>query len=117
MDALTPATPPTSGPPVTTPRVLRVVRPGPRTTIQDAGRPGWAHVGVTASGAADRTALRLANRLVGNPGTAAALEITLGGLEIVATTDLMLAATGAVNGPPQSSRSSAWQPMRAMSLG
>lgn len=42
--------------------------------IQDRGRPGFASLGVPASGAADRTALRDANRAVGNPADAAALE-------------------------------------------
>lgn len=105
VEVLTPAIPPASVPPVTTPRVLRVVRPGPRTTIQDAGRPGWAHVGVTASGAADRTALRLANRLVGNPEHHAALEVLLGGLQVTAGDSLAIAVTGAhapatLNGEP-----------------
>src|SRR6185436_18850197 len=56
-----------------------VLRPGPLTTVQDLGRPGYAHLGIGRSGAADRASLRLANRLVGNPEDAAALEITLGG--------------------------------------
>jgi biotin-dependent carboxylase-like uncharacterized protein len=59
--------------------VIEVVRPGPFATIQDLGRPGHAALGVGASGAADPRALRLANRLVGNPEGAAAIEITLGG--------------------------------------
>lgn len=59
--------------------MIEVVRPGPLTTIQDLGRPGYAHLGVPQSGAADRPSLRLANRLVGNPEGAAALELTLGG--------------------------------------
>jgi biotin-dependent carboxylase-like uncharacterized protein len=59
--------------------MIEVLRPGPLTTVQDLGRPGYAHLGVGRSGAADRAGLRLANRLVGNPEGAAALEITLGG--------------------------------------
>jgi biotin-dependent carboxylase-like uncharacterized protein len=59
--------------------MIEVVRPGPLATVQDLGRPGHAALGVGASGAADRRALRLANRLVGNPEDAAAIEITLGG--------------------------------------
>jgi biotin-dependent carboxylase-like uncharacterized protein len=51
---------------------------GPLTTVQDLGRPGLAHLGVPRSGALDRPALLLGNRLVGNPPAAAALEITLG---------------------------------------
>jgi biotin-dependent carboxylase-like uncharacterized protein len=59
--------------------VIEVLSPGPRTTVQDLGRPGHAALGVGRSGAADRPALRLANRLVGNAEGAAAIEITLGG--------------------------------------
>ena len=58
---------------------IEVLTPGALTTIQDLGRPGWAHIGVPRSGAADRPALRLANRLVGNEDGAPALETTLTG--------------------------------------
>jgi biotin-dependent carboxylase-like uncharacterized protein len=58
---------------------VEVLAPGALTTIQDLGRPGWAHIGVPRSGAADRPALVLANRLVGNDDGSAALETTLGG--------------------------------------
>lgn len=47
--------------------------------VQDLGRPGLAHLGVSPSGAADRRSHRLANRLVANPQDCATLEITLGG--------------------------------------
>ncbi len=50
------------------------------TLIEDLGRPGHAHLGVSPSGAADRSSLMLANRLVRNPVGAAAFEILLGGL-------------------------------------
>src|SRR5207244_855528 len=60
--------------------MIEVLSPGPRTTVQDLGRPGWASLGVGRSGAFDRAALVLANRLVGNPPGAAAVELTLGGL-------------------------------------
>ncbi|MEU6659767.1 biotin-dependent carboxyltransferase family protein [Streptomyces sp. NPDC046821] len=58
---------------------LTVVRAGALTTIQDAGRTGHAHLGVLRSGALDAPAMRLANRLLGNPGEAAVLETTLTG--------------------------------------
>ncbi|MFE3740913.1 biotin-dependent carboxyltransferase family protein [Streptomyces sp. NPDC059134] len=61
-------------------RRLEILAPGPLATVQDLGRPGWAHLGVTASGAADTASLARANRLLGNPEDTAALEITLGGL-------------------------------------
>ena len=59
---------------------IEIVHPGPLATVQDLGRPGLAALGVGESGAADRRSLRLANRLVGNPEGAAAIEITFGGL-------------------------------------
>jgi antagonist of KipI len=58
---------------------LRVLTPGLQTTVQDLGRFGWAHFGVSASGAADALALRAGNLLVGNAENAAALEMTLAG--------------------------------------
>ena len=88
---------------------LVVVRAGPLTTVQDLGRGGWAHLGVPTSGAADRASLRLANRLVGNRERAAALEVTVGGLEVRAVAALTVAVTGAscpitVAGVPSPSR-------------
>ena len=76
-------------------RCLEVVAPGPLTTVQDLGRWGLGALGVGHSGAADVPSLRLANRLVGNPESAAALEVTLGGLEVRAHGDLTVALTGA----------------------
>jgi antagonist of KipI len=47
--------------------------------VQDLGRFGYAHFGISASGAADALALRAGNLLVGNAENAAALEMTLVG--------------------------------------
>ena len=55
---------------------------GARTVITDLGRPGLAHLGIPRSGALDPPALRLANRLVGNPEDRAGFEVLLGGLEL-----------------------------------
>ena len=74
---------------------LEVVEPGPLTTVQDLGRPGLAALGVPESGTLDAPALRLANRLVGNPEDAACLEATLGGLVVRAHGDLTVALAGA----------------------
>ncbi len=76
-------------------RVLEVLRAGALSTVQDQGRPGWAHVGVPRSGALDPAALRLANRLVGNPETAAGLEVTLTGCVLRLTRAGTVAITGA----------------------
>lgn len=60
-------------------RGIEVLAPGVCTLPQDAGRPGLRHLGIAMSGALDPWALALANLLVGNPGDAPALEITLSG--------------------------------------
>jgi biotin-dependent carboxylase-like uncharacterized protein len=74
---------------------LEVLSPGPLATVQDAGRRGLAHLGVSASGAADQRSLRLANRLVGNPEGAAAVEATLGQLSVRFDTSAVIALAGA----------------------
>lgn len=73
---------------------LLIRRPGLLTTVQDLGRYGYQRYGVSVSGAMDRAALRIGNRLVGNPDGAAGLEVTLLGPEI----ELRAAATIAVTG-------------------
>lgn len=76
--------------------VLRVRRTGPLALVEDLGRPGHAAIGVGRSGAADRGALRLANRAVGNPEGAAGIEVLLGGLELeVVGGSVTLCVTGA----------------------
>jgi biotin-dependent carboxylase-like uncharacterized protein len=92
------------------PRHVRVRRPGALTTIQDCGRPGYAHLGVPRSGALDAPAHHQANQLVGNPPGAAVLETTLTGVAVVAEADVTVAVTGAgaavrVDGEPAELRS------------
>lgn len=74
---------------------LEVHATGPLVLVEDAGRPGLAAVGVGRSGAADRGAHRLGNRLVGNDDGAASLEVLLGGLVVRARGRLTVALTGA----------------------
>lgn len=73
---------------------LRVEQPGPLTLIQDAGRAGVAHLGVSPSGAFDRAAYDRANALVRNEAGAAALEVLLGGLSLRAEGTVLVAVTG-----------------------
>ncbi|MEU8286244.1 biotin-dependent carboxyltransferase family protein [Micromonospora sp. NPDC048905] len=80
---------------MTRPAAVEVLRAGALTTVQDLGRPGWAHLGVPRSGALDPAALRLANRLVGNPEHAAGLEVTLSGCTLRLTRATTVAVTGA----------------------
>lgn len=84
---------------------LTVVKPGMLTTVQDLGRRGYQGLGVPVSGPMDSYSHRLANQLLGNDPSAAALEVTLLGPELLADGDLTCAATGAdisltVNGKP-----------------
>lgn len=76
-------------------RSIEVVRALPMTWLQDAGRPGFGAVGVGASGAADRGAYELANRLVGNAPGAAVIEAAFGGLSLRMRGSTVIAVTGA----------------------
>jgi biotin-dependent carboxylase-like uncharacterized protein len=79
---------------------LEILRTGPLAVIQDLGRPGLAHVGVSRSGAADRSAHKLANRLVANPDDRATVEVTFGGFAARVTGgDVDIAVTGADTDP------------------
>ncbi|MBF4573581.1 biotin-dependent carboxyltransferase family protein [Herbiconiux sp. VKM Ac-1786] len=74
---------------------VEVLATGTLTLLQDAGRPGLAHLGVTGSGAADQGSYRAANRLVGNAAGEAVLESVLGGIVLRARGALLVAVTGA----------------------
>ena len=74
---------------------ITVLDPGALCTVQDRGRPGWAHLGVARSGALDAPAGALANRLLGNPPDAAVLETTLTGIRFRTSAPLWFAVTGA----------------------
>ena len=62
------------------PRPLEMLEGGIQTTVQDyPGRRGMLAQGFFPAGPMDHFALRAANLLVGNPESAAGLEVTLGG--------------------------------------
>ena len=75
--------------------MIRVLSPGLLTTVQDLGRHGYAHLGVSPAGAADSVSLRVGNRLVGNPEAAPALEVTMQGGRYEFLQDATVALTGA----------------------
>jgi len=75
--------------------VIRILDAGPQTTVQDLGRTGRMRYGIPPSGPVDRFAFVLANRLLGNPDTAAALECTLMGPRFEMTAAGAIAVTGA----------------------
>ncbi|TKA01169.1 5-oxoprolinase subunit C family protein [Actinacidiphila oryziradicis] len=76
-------------------RSVDVLKAGSLTTVQDRGRIGLAQLAVPRSGALDAPAWRLANRLVGNPEDAAALETTLTGPVLRPRVACHIAVTGA----------------------
>ncbi|AAY37759.1 MULTISPECIES: biotin-dependent carboxyltransferase family protein [Pseudomonas] len=75
--------------------MIKVLKPGLATSVQDLGREGYYHLGIPPSGALDQYALSAANQLVGNPPGAAGLECTLLGPELEFQCDTLAAVCGA----------------------
>lgn len=74
---------------------LLIERSGALASLQDGGRFGVRHLGVTQGGAADWISQAWANWLLGNPLQAATVEITLGNFVLLAEADSCLALCGA----------------------
>jgi len=74
---------------------IRVLKPGFFTTVQDLGRYGYAHLGISPAGAADPLSFRIANLLVGNDENVPALEMTLLGATLEFEEKAIVALTGA----------------------
>ncbi|CAM5599458.1 biotin-dependent carboxyltransferase family protein [Streptomyces tanashiensis] len=89
-------------------RAVAVVRAGALTTVQDLGRPGYAHLGVPRSGALDPAALRLVNRLAGNGEDAAVLETTVDGCALRPRCAVTVAVGGAPCPVRVDGRPAAW---------
>lgn len=77
---------------------IHVEDAGILSTIQDLGRPGLGVEGVSRAGAADALALRIGNRLLGNPEGAPAIEMTLKGAALRFPEGAVVAWTGAQAG-------------------
>ncbi|CAL2059537.1 biotin-dependent carboxyltransferase family protein [Tenacibaculum sp. 190524A05c] len=80
--------------------MIKVISPGISTTIQDAGRFGFAHFGVPTSGAMDLRSCQLANAILNNKLNAAVLEITYGNAKFEFLADHEICISGA-NFTPQ----------------
>ena len=74
--------------------MLKILKGGMLTSVQDLGRYGFQKYGVIASGAMDPFAHRIANLLIGNPENAATLEISLTGPTIEFESDAAIALCG-----------------------
>jgi len=75
--------------------MLEVLEPGVLTSIQDAGRPDWTHLGVPVGGACDAWSLAVANLLVGEDAGAAAVEMTLVGATFAVRAPITVGLAGA----------------------
>lgn len=75
-------------------KLLKILRAGPLSTIQDLGRGGYGQYGIPTAGAMDSWALQVANLLVGNSRYASGLEMTLQGVKAVVLSRAVLCITG-----------------------
>ena len=82
--------------------MIHVIKPGLLTMVQDLGRHGYTHFGVSPAGAADHVSFRIANLLVGNDANAPTLEITLVGptLEFEVSATIAITGHGALASTP-----------------
>jgi len=74
---------------------LKITKSGFLTLVQDYGRYGYQHIGVTSGGPLDEHAFLWANYLLGNHYNAAQLEISVGGFSAIFTKATMVALCGA----------------------
>lgn len=74
--------------------MIKILKPGLQTTVQDHGRIGYYEIGMPPSGAMDQYSFVIANLLVGNRENAAALEITYMGPELEFQQNAVIAITG-----------------------
>lgn len=75
--------------------MIKVIKAGIQTSVQDLGRNGHRHFGVCQSGALDVQALKIANSLLGNDEDFAGLEVAAGPLELEFQQPCWIALTGA----------------------
>jgi len=73
---------------------IRLRASGLGVSLQDLGRPGYGQFGVPPGGAMDPYAASVANRLLDNPASSAALELCLQGQRLEVLADGWLAAAG-----------------------
>ncbi|MBD9513415.1 biotin-dependent carboxyltransferase family protein [Pseudomonas sp. PDM22] len=74
---------------------LKIMACGLLCLLQDGGRRGWQHLGVSPGGPVDKHAAAWANRLLDNGPGVPLLEIALGGVELEVQADTWLALAGA----------------------
>ncbi len=73
---------------------VTLLRAGFLATVQDFGRVGYRHIGVSIGGALDTNALRIANLLAGNEEHSAGIEFTFGNARLKFDNDCVVAWCG-----------------------
>ena len=73
---------------------IKVLKTGVQTTVQDLGRYGYSHFGISSSGPADLLSFKIGNMIVGNTEDLAGLEVTLLGGDFEFDSDTVVAITG-----------------------
>jgi len=73
---------------------ISILKSGVQTTVQDIGRYGYSHFGISSSGAADLFSFRLGNIIVGNTEELSGIEMTLLGADFQFNSDAVIAITG-----------------------
>ena len=74
---------------------MTVLQAGVLSLLQDSGRYGQQRLGLSNGGPVDREAFHYCNRLLQNPGDSTAIEISVGGLQLLVQTDTYICLTGA----------------------
>ena len=75
--------------------IMKVITPGPLSTVQDGGRFGYMSTGFGSGGAMDLRAMRIANILVGNNPDDGVVEMTMMGMTVEFDCEAVIALTGA----------------------
>lgn len=75
--------------------MIKVIKPGMLTSVQDSGRVGFRNIGVPLSGTMDSISAGIANGLLNNDKNAAVLEITMIGPKLEFLKAAKIAISGA----------------------
>ena len=74
---------------------IQVIKAGILDTVQDAGRYRYQQLGINPGGVMDRTAMRVANALVGNEAVMPVIEMHFPAAEILFEETMLVALSGA----------------------
>lgn len=74
---------------------IRIIKPGIYSSLQDKGRYGYQHLGISPCGAMDIFAARIANYIVGNCSNETVLEFHFPAPQILFEEDALIALGGA----------------------